>query len=79
MVATIDAQPVTRDEVRINSFLAGLNNQLFVQVTYEPLNLVVTSTNERDESAAVAACLELITRMQSERRLRVGRGACAQP
>ena len=54
MVATIDAQPVTRDEVRINSFLAGLNNQLFVQVTYEPLNLVVTSTNERDESAAVA-------------------------
>ena len=79
MVATFDIQPVTRDEVRINSFLAGLKNQLFVQVTYEPLNLVVTSTNERDESAAVAACLELITRMQSERRHRVGRGACAQP
>lgn len=67
MAAMSFTQPVTRDEVRVSSFLAGLNNQLFVQVTYEPLNLVVTSTNEHDERTAVARCLALINRMQSER------------
>jgi hypothetical protein len=85
MIATGFTQPVTRDEVRVSSFLAGLNNLLFVQVTYEPLNLVVTSTDERDESAAVARCLELINRMQSracgegERRSGRGRRALAGP